>query len=57
MQMTSKQISPSQQMACNTLQNRIERLKMERTRLLDEWSLRAIARMFSRFWETGTATW
>ena len=39
MQITFNQISPSQQMTCNDLQNRIERLKMERTRLLDEWSL------------------
>jgi len=39
MQIISQQISPSQTTTCNTLQIRIERLSLERSRLLDEWSL------------------
>ena len=31
------QISPGQEMPWNTLQGRIERLKQEKVRLLDEW--------------------
>ncbi len=37
--MISSQVFPCQRKAWNTLQDRIERLKQEKARLLDEWSL------------------
>jgi hypothetical protein len=36
--MMSTQISQSEKTICSTLQTRIERLRLEKTRLLDEWS-------------------